>query len=132
MATSAPGCVTVVVGGVADLLLLLGALAIPATAVPLIMRTARRRPSRALLTAGRRARGIRLARWGVAVAALGLAGIVTAFVLGALYPQPCDQPASVLVILAIVLTVDGAVIAGGGWAYSVRANWVVLGEGRWQ
>ncbi len=47
--------------------------------------------------------------------------------MGAADPQPCDAPASLLAIVSIVLTVLGALLAGGGWAYSVRASWVVLG-----
>lgn len=98
MATSGPGCVTVVVGGVADLLLLLGALAIPATAFPLIMRAARRRPSRALLTAGRGARGVTFARCGVAV----LLGI--------------SNPESVQVLVVLAFTIHGC-------CTSVAARW---------
>ncbi len=126
MAVSAPGCVTVVVGGVADLALVFGAVAIPAVSIPLIMRSARRHPSAAFARDGRRPRGLVLSRWGVAAALLGIAGIVTAFVLGAVDPQPCDRPASTVAVVSIVLTILGALGVGGGWAYSLRANWVVL------
>lgn len=126
-AMSAPGCVTVVIASVDDLLLAAGAIAFPAVAVPLLMRTARRHPSRAFANNGRRPHGVTVCRWGIAVAALGVAGIIAAFVVGALDPQPCDAPGSRLSVVSIVLTVLGALAAGGGWAFSVRANWVVLG-----
>ncbi len=127
MAVSAPGCVTVVIFGVVDLLLAIGAIAIPVVAVLVLMRISRRYPSRYVTTRGRRRRGLTLSRWGIVTAAVGTAGIVAALIAGAADPQPCDAPASLLAIFSIALAVFGALVAGGGWAYSVRANWVVLG-----
>jgi hypothetical protein len=127
LASSAPGCVTVDIDGLVELLLAGGAVAVPALAVPLLMRIARRHPSRSFATQGRRLGGVTVCRWGIGAAALGLLGIVTALVVGAVDPQPCDSPASALAVASVVLTVLGALTAGGGWAFSLRANWVVLG-----
>jgi len=55
-----PTCVTVDVVSVADLLLGVGAIAIPVLAVLLIARIARRQPAEALLREGRRTAGVRL------------------------------------------------------------------------
>ncbi len=127
LAAAAPGCVTVEIDGLLELLLALGAIAVPALAVPLLMRTARRHPSRSFLRDGRRPGGVAACRWGMGAAALGLAGMVTALVIGTVDPQPCDSPASALAVTSVVLAVLGALMAGGGWAFSLRANWVVLG-----
>ena len=79
--------VTVDVVSVADLLLGVGAIAIPVLALLLIARIARRKPAQALLRGGRRMAGVRLYRWGVGVMVVGVLTVVTAIVMGSRSPE---------------------------------------------
>ena len=62
------------VGSFGDIMLALGIVAIPAVAVPVLAYIARRYPSQAFLTQGRRPGGIRMYRWGLAVFGASIPG----------------------------------------------------------
>ena len=117
--------VTVDVVSVADLLLIVGAIAIPVFAVLLIARIARRQPAEALLREGRRVGGVRLYRWGIGTMVVGVLAVVAAIVMGSLSPEHCDR-AGAVAASGVVVAVIGALLAGGGSSYARRAGWMVL------
>ena len=121
-----PTCVRVEVLSLADLLLGVGAIAIPVLAVLLIARIARRQPAQALLREGRRMGGVRLFRWGIGVMVLGVLTVVAAIVIGSLSPELCDRASGAVAASGVVVTVIGALLAGGGSSYARRAGWMVL------
>jgi hypothetical protein len=124
-----PTCVRVEVVSLADLLdllLIVGAIAIPVFAVLLIARIARRQPAEALLREGRRAGGVRLYRWGIGVTVAGVLAVVAAIVMGALSPELCDRASGAVAVSGVVVAVIGALLAGGGSSYARRAGWMVL------
>ncbi|HYN74344.1 MAG TPA: hypothetical protein VES60_17765, partial [Nakamurella sp.] len=121
-------CVNVEVGSIADLLdllLIVGAIAIPVFAVLLIARIARRAPAEALLREGRRAGGLLLYRWGISVMVVGVLAVVAAIVMGSLSPGLCEASGAVAAS-GVVVAVIGALLAGGGSSYARRAGWMVL------
>ena len=121
-----PTGVRVEVVSVADLLLGVGAIAIPVLAVLLIARIARRQPAEALLREGRRMAGVRLYRWGIGVMVLGVLTVVAAIVIGSLSPEHCDRASGAVAVSGVVVAVIGALLAGGGSSYARRAGWMVL------
>ena len=118
-------CVTLRFSTVADLISAATLVAIPAVAIVVVARIARLHPSRALLSRGRRPAGVRVNRAGLAVAGLGLAGLIAAMIVGLRRPEECDQASGLTAVVAIGLILLGALLIGGGWAYAVRAPWVV-------
>jgi len=124
--TDLTACVTVEIVSVAELLQLAGAIAIPVLAVLLIKRIARRQPAEALAREGPRIGGVRLYRWGLGVMAAGVLGVVTAMVMGSISPELCDRASGSVAVLGVVVTVIGALLAGGGSSYARRAGWMVL------
>ena len=121
-----PTCVAVDVVSVADLLQIVGAIVIPVFAVLLITRIARRYPAESLLREGRRAGGVRLARWGIGVSVVGVLSVVAALVMGSLSPELCDRNSGAVAVSGVVVAVIGALLAGGGSSYARRAGWMVL------
>jgi hypothetical protein len=118
--------VTVDVVSVADLLQIVGAIAIPVFGVLLITRIARRYPAESVLREGRRAGGVRLSRWGIGVSVVGVLAVVAAMVMGSLSPELCDRNSGAVAVSGVVVTVMGALLAGGGSSYARRAGWMVL------
>ena len=123
-----PTCVSVslTVDTPVELLLILGVLAIPAVAIPLIARIARMNPTREEQRLGHRPAGVRLLRWGIAVTTVGILGFTGGVILGATTPELCDQTSGVVAVSAIALVLVGALMIGGGWAAAIRSSWVVL------
>ena len=121
-----PTGVRVEVVSLADLLLGVGAIAIPLLAVLLIARIARRQPAEALLREGRRMAGVRLYRWGIGVMVLGVLTVVAAIIVGSLSPELCDRASGAVAVSGVVVAVIGALLAGGGSSYARRAGWMVL------
>ena len=111
-----PTCVRVEVLSLADLLLGVGAIAIPVLAVLLIARIARRQPAQALLREGRRMGGVRLFRWGIGVMVLGVLTVVAA-ILGSLSPELCDRASG-------AVAASGVVVIGDRRA--ARRRWIFL------
>jgi hypothetical protein len=124
--TTTTGCFVVEFGSVADLLIGLGLIAIPAVSMPLIAGIARRSPSRTLLNKGRRREGVQLYRVGLAIAALSLAGIAVSIALGIADPATCDSSSGIVAVVSVVLSLVGGLLIGGGWALATRSTWVVL------
>ena len=111
---------------VGDAVLVAGMLAIPAVAIPLVARFAKRHPSRALARGGRRQRGDWIFRLGLAISGIGVLGFTGALIVGIVDPDQCDNAGGALAFLSVLLALVGALLIGGGWAYAVRANWLVL------
>jgi len=111
-----PTCVSVslTVDTPVELLLILGVLAIPAVAIPLIARIARMNPTREEQRLGHRPAGVRLLRWGIAVTTVGILGFTGGVILGATTPELCDQTSGVVAVSAIALVLVGALMIGGG------------------
>ena len=124
--TTTTGCFVVQFGSVADLLIGLGLIAIPAVSVPMIAGIARRSPSRALRDSGRRRTGVQLYRVGLLIAALSLAGIAVSIAAGIADPSTCDSTSGIIAVVSIVLSLVGGLLIGGGWALATRSTWVVL------
>jgi len=122
-------CMTVNVVSLAELLQIVGAIAIPVLAALLIVRIARRHPAQALLREGRRVSGVRLSRWGAGVTVVGVLAVVTAIILGSFSSDssdPCDRTSGAVAVSGVVVTAIGALLAGGGSAYARRAGWMVM------
>ena len=117
--------VTVEVVTLADLLQIVGAIAIPVLAALLIARIARQHPAQALLREGRRVSGVRLYRWGAGVTVVGVLAVVTAMILG-FSSESCDRTSGAVAVSGVVVTAIGALLAGGGSAYARRAGWMVM------
>ena len=118
-------CMTVNVVSLAELLQIVGAIAIPVLAALLIVRIARRHPAQALLREGRRVSGVRLSRWGAGVTVVGVLAVVTAMILG-FSSESCDRTSGAVAVSGVVATAIGALLAGGGSAYARRAGWMVM------
>ena len=104
-----------------------GLIAIPATAILVIARIARRHPSRELVLSGRRRWGVRLLRWGSVIVVCALIGFATAIWIGINETGSCDDtPSGLIGFLSIAAGVIGALVVGGGWAIAIRAVWVVF------
>jgi len=124
---STASCIELDFGSTAgDAVLVAGMLAIPAVAIPLVARFAKRHPSRALARGGRRQRGDWIFRLGLAISGIGVLGFTGALIVGIVDPDQCDNAGGALAFLSVLLALVGALLIGGGWAYAVRANWVVL------
>jgi len=123
------GCIYVVLdfGTVLNFVLILVAILIPAVAVPVVARVARRNPSAPLLSAGRRPAGDRLLRWGLVASSVGVLGFISCLVLSA-WPAACGDGTVIgaALLVSVLLTFVGFLMIGGGWAYSIRAGWVTL------
>jgi hypothetical protein len=121
------GCVSVDFGPLADILLAVGLIAIPATAILLIARIARRNPSRELVLAGRRQWGVRLRRWGLVMVTGAAIGFTAAIWIAINETGSCDDtPSGLIAFISIASGIVGALVVGGGWAIAIRAVWVVF------
>jgi len=119
-------CVVIDFGSFGDVMLALGIVAIPAVAVPVLAYIARRYPSQAFLTQGRRPGGIRMYRWGLAVFGTSLAGAIVSITLTWLESATCQPESIGWLVVSVIGAVIGSLLIGGGWAMAIRATWVVL------
>jgi hypothetical protein len=130
MADPQPVCITLVfdLASLLDLVLFIGAIGVPAVAIPYIARVARRNPSAELRMAGRRPAGVIIFRWGLGVTFLGIVGFTGWLIAGMSSPALCANELTgvTLPVITLVLIFVGALIIGGGWALAIRAVWVVL------
>lgn len=109
-----------------DILFSIVVFAIPVAAVPLIARTARRHPSAALVREGRRRGGVQVFRVGLVLSGLSVAAMVTAFFIPASAANTCEPVAGYLTLAGVIVLFVGALMVGSGWAFAIRAGWVVL------
>jgi len=127
LTSAAAPCVVIDLGATfGDIVLSLGVFAIPGLAIPVIARIARRNPSQTLLTQGRHVGGVRLYRFGLILFAASILAIGVVMVLGWINPDTCQDDAPVLAVFGILGGFLGALLIGAGWAWAVRATWVVL------
>lgn len=111
---------------IADLIITAVILGVPIAAIAVIARIARRNPTVALLRQGRRRGGVRLQRVGLAVTILGLLAFAIGVGASAASPQECEPASAIVAVIGLLLALFGAVAAGAGWAYALRAGWVSM------
>ena len=109
-----------------DILFSVVVFAIPVAALPLIARTARRHPSASLVREGRRRGGLQVFRFGLVLTGLSVAAMVIAFFIPSSSANGCEPVAGYLTLAGILVLFVGALMVGSGWAYAIRAGWVVL------
>ena len=108
-------------------MLFAGLIAIPAIAIPLIARIARRHPTRELVMSGRRQWGVRLHRWGLVVVIAAILGFVAAVWIAINETESCEtSPSGLVGFLSILSGIIAVLVVGGGWAIAIRAVWVVF------
>lgn len=123
---AAQTCLTLELGSGTDLLFSAVILVIPAVAIPVIARTARRHPSRLLQSQGRRRGGVQVTRAGWVVTTLSLIAMLVVLLAPTTGDLDCTGPAGYTTVFALIGVFVGALLIGGGWAFAIRATWVIL------
>lgn len=125
--TGLSACFSVEFGPLSDILLFSGIIAIPAIGIPLVITFARRNPSRNLIAIGRRRWGVRLYRWGLAIVGIAVVGLIAGLWTAINETASCtDTVGGTIAILSVLVGIAGVLVVGGGWAYAIRAVWVVF------
>lgn len=126
----APGlsaCFSVEFGPLSDILLFSGIVAIPAVGIPVVIALARRNPSRELVREGRRRSGVRLYRLGFAVGAGAVVGLIAGLWIAVNDTASCvETTGGTIAILSVLSGIAAVLVVGGGWAFAIRAVWVVF------